>query len=415
MKVPKLSISVPVFNGEDHIGDLLESIHKQTFTDFQVMMVDNASTDRTGQICLEYAQKDPRFHYVCNAVNLGLSYSYFRNAFGNSSPYWVYAPADLIWEPRFAQEAIELLDKDPSVGIVYPQVSFIDESGAVREVYRDVGDFQHHDPAERYLNVLRYMGWCTAFLGISRYVPYVQSYLSLMSMFVEEASGDNALLAIMALRTRFVQLEKPLFKRRLGAHQLKAESLAARNLRLYSLGLLSGGRGIRLPFLNFIKHHCEVVVTSSLPVQRKDDLVRQTVGILMERYGHLVKAEVNRAVSLIKRGLFKNGWEDDIDEAGPKLEDEAPAGRYTYLDFAYLSRLSGDLDYALGLLPKQDGLNLGRALVLINLGRQQEALAALAAELLVNPTERQTLELHGQLSALIKKRGQHEISTAEKQ
>ena len=68
---PRVSIGLPVCNGENYLKQALDSIMAQTYTDFELIISDNASTDRTAQICKEYANRDPRIRYYRNEKNLG--------------------------------------------------------------------------------------------------------------------------------------------------------------------------------------------------------------------------------------------------------------------------------------------------------------------------------------------------------
>ena len=61
---PPLTIGLPVYNGEDHVGVALDDIAAQTFGDFELIISDNASTDRTSEICREYAARDSRIRYT---------------------------------------------------------------------------------------------------------------------------------------------------------------------------------------------------------------------------------------------------------------------------------------------------------------------------------------------------------------
>ena len=56
--MPKLSIGIPVFNGQEFLPELLDSLLRQTFADFEILICDNASIDRTQDICREYARRD---------------------------------------------------------------------------------------------------------------------------------------------------------------------------------------------------------------------------------------------------------------------------------------------------------------------------------------------------------------------
>ena len=68
---PLLSIGLPVHNGANFLAETLRSIASQTFTDFELIIADNASTDATASICLEFARLDPRVRYVRHPENVG--------------------------------------------------------------------------------------------------------------------------------------------------------------------------------------------------------------------------------------------------------------------------------------------------------------------------------------------------------
>ena len=69
---PIVSIGLPVYNGETFLKDTLESILQQTFSNFELIISDNASTDATEKICKSFASKDERIRYHRNESNLGL-------------------------------------------------------------------------------------------------------------------------------------------------------------------------------------------------------------------------------------------------------------------------------------------------------------------------------------------------------
>ena len=68
---PRVSIGLPVFNGEGFLSDAVGSILAQTYTDFELIISDNASTDGTEEICRDYAASDPRIRYDRTVRNLG--------------------------------------------------------------------------------------------------------------------------------------------------------------------------------------------------------------------------------------------------------------------------------------------------------------------------------------------------------
>ena len=77
---PRVSIGVPVYNGERFLALTLDSLLAQTYRDFEIIIGDNASIDRTEEIGRTYAAKDPRVRYVRHEHNLGLARNYMQPA-----------------------------------------------------------------------------------------------------------------------------------------------------------------------------------------------------------------------------------------------------------------------------------------------------------------------------------------------
>ena len=69
--VPRLSLGLPVYNGEEYLAESLDALLGQTFEDFELIISDNASTDGTDEICRRYAEKDSRIRYVRQPKNIG--------------------------------------------------------------------------------------------------------------------------------------------------------------------------------------------------------------------------------------------------------------------------------------------------------------------------------------------------------
>jgi len=120
---PKVSIGLPVYNGENYLRNALESILDQTFRDFEVIISDNASTDRTGEICREYAAKDPRIRYCRNDRNLGAAGNFNRAFELSSGEYFKWAAHDDVIERDFLSSCVSVLDEDPSVVACFAMTS----------------------------------------------------------------------------------------------------------------------------------------------------------------------------------------------------------------------------------------------------------------------------------------------------
>lgn len=93
-----VSIGMPVFNGEKFVREALDSLMGQTFTDFELIISDNASTDATEPICRSYACHDSRIRYIRQPVNLGAlpNFQFVLNK--ASGEYFMWAACDDKWD-----------------------------------------------------------------------------------------------------------------------------------------------------------------------------------------------------------------------------------------------------------------------------------------------------------------------------
>ena len=96
---PRLSIGLPVFNGDDYLEAVIVSILAQTYTDFEFVISDNASTDRTEEICRTYAAKDTRIKYFRNPKNIGATQNWYRVFDLSSGEYFASAAHDDLYAP----------------------------------------------------------------------------------------------------------------------------------------------------------------------------------------------------------------------------------------------------------------------------------------------------------------------------
>ncbi|RZD45207.1 MAG: hypothetical protein CXT78_05515 [Thaumarchaeota archaeon] len=112
---PKISIGVPVFNGQNFIKARLDSILNQSFTDFEVIISDNNSTDLTLEICKEYAKKDKRIHLTKQEKNIGLFWNYKFVLDNSLGDYFVIANVDDLWEKDFLLKNFETLESNPKI------------------------------------------------------------------------------------------------------------------------------------------------------------------------------------------------------------------------------------------------------------------------------------------------------------
>ena len=135
--IPRVSFGLPVWNGEASIRRCLDSLLAQDFTDFEVVVSDNASTDGTSQILSEYAARDPRIRVSRNPENIGQIENVnlvFRQSRGE---YFRWIGVTDWLEPHYASRCVEALDADPGAILVTTYFRIHRKDGTSRyEEYR---------------------------------------------------------------------------------------------------------------------------------------------------------------------------------------------------------------------------------------------------------------------------------------
>jgi glycosyltransferase involved in cell wall biosynthesis len=207
-----VSIGLPVYNGGRYIAETLDSLLAQTYEDFELIICDNASTDRTEQICRTYAAKDDRIRYVRNSTNLGATRNY-RLAFELSSgEYFRWANCDDLFAPTSLSRCVETLDREQATVLTYPKTKLIDARGQIISEYEDGLHLQAASASERFVHLSLRLGLVNAIYGLIR--ANVLKKTELIGNFI---GADTVLLAELTLYGKFWEIPEFLFYRRLHA------------------------------------------------------------------------------------------------------------------------------------------------------------------------------------------------------
>ena len=207
--MPAVSIGLPVFNGEKYLPHALDTLLGQTFSDFELIISDNASTDRTEQICLEYQGRDSRIIYHRQNENKGAAVNYNSVFQLSRAKYFKWAAADDMCGPEMLEQCVSILDSHPDAVLCYPKTNIIDEYGHVIRSYDDQWELSSPEPAERFCILLRHLRECNAVFGLIR-----SDVLARTPLIGNYISSDSCLLAELSLHGRFHELPERLFYRR---------------------------------------------------------------------------------------------------------------------------------------------------------------------------------------------------------
>ena len=125
LKKPKLSIGMPVYNAEKFLRNRLDSLLSQTFTDFELIISDDASIDSTVKICKEYISKDKRIRYIRQEKNIGISSNFHFVLQESIGEYFFWAAQDDITLPGFIEKNLEALDNNKNLICSVSKIKFI--------------------------------------------------------------------------------------------------------------------------------------------------------------------------------------------------------------------------------------------------------------------------------------------------
>ena len=131
-----VSIGVPVYNGAAFLEKMLDSLLAQTFEDFELIISDNASTDRTGEIARRIVAHDARVRYHRHPETLSLAANYNGLVRMASGEFFKWATADDVCRPAFLEHCVAALREIPDAVLAYPRTQFIDQAGKPLEATR---------------------------------------------------------------------------------------------------------------------------------------------------------------------------------------------------------------------------------------------------------------------------------------
>ena len=211
--MPELTIGLPVYNSERHIGEVLECLLAQSYESFRLLISDNASTDETPDICQEFARRDKRISYVRHPQNLGATANYNYVARHAETTYFKWHSSNDLLSPNALESCIALMDDRPDVALVFPRTRLFQHTIESSTSYDADPIADHDDPVDRFLHVIDHMALNNMMNGVLR-LDYLQRTAMLRPFYF----ADRGMMADLALQGKLIRDDRSTFFRRIDEH-----------------------------------------------------------------------------------------------------------------------------------------------------------------------------------------------------
>ena len=205
---PRLTIGLPVYNGEKYVAESLEALLGQSFTDFELIISDNASTDSTGDICRRYEEQDSRVCYFRQPRNIGLAPNHNFVAERARGELFKWASNDDLYARDLLERCIDALDKYADVVLAHSWTAKVDESGTLTKAFEYPLDTASPWAPKRFRSLLFVSG------GDDDYGVIRTEVLRRTAMKESYHHADRTIIAELSLYGRFYQVPDWLYFRR---------------------------------------------------------------------------------------------------------------------------------------------------------------------------------------------------------
>ncbi len=279
---PRLSIGLPVYNGERFLAESIECMLNQTFSDFEFIISDNASTDGTEEICRKYAAQDRRINYLRNIENKGASWNFNRVVELARGPLYKWMADDDLYDNTFLEKCIDALDHHPDVVLAYPKSDMIDENGDFIKSLNYNFEGMSEKPWVRFRRQITESHGCVHVFGvlrtdIFRATPLLANYVG----------SDRVLLALLSLYGKFYEVPEHLFFHR---EHARRSVRAYSDIRMRAAWFDPGKKGKRsYPYWKYLREYGRAISNAPLSFSEKMQCRFQLLRWIKWNYSDLIK------------------------------------------------------------------------------------------------------------------------------
>lgn len=220
-----ISIGLPVYNGDNHLDRAISSLLGQSYNNFELIISDNASIDKTEKICLKFKKKDKRIRYYRNHKNLGAIWNFNRVFNLAKGKYFMWASADDYWLPDYLKSCFERFKQSTKVILVGTECKLINGQ-TEKKIYTDKGFSTVGMSPQLRLKTYKKIIHSGNHAGTILYGLHKKNILYKTMPFKNIICSDHLLLAQLSLLGEFVTIPKVLMIKRSGGTSKSIQNIA---------------------------------------------------------------------------------------------------------------------------------------------------------------------------------------------
>jgi glycosyltransferase involved in cell wall biosynthesis len=203
---PLVSVGVPVYNGEKWLSRAMDSIIAQDYSNLEIIISDNGSTDATSDVCEKYVRKDPRVKYSRSEKNLGAIWSFNRVFELSSGKYFMWSAHDDQRQSSYVSTCVEKMERCHDAVLCHAHTTVFIEGREEVLYVTSMDSFEGVSGViERYRETIKHVP-ATSIYGL-----YRSSVLRKTHMFKKSLATDQAFLQELSVYGEFVQVPRKLF------------------------------------------------------------------------------------------------------------------------------------------------------------------------------------------------------------
>lgn len=308
-----LDINLICRNNESGIQRTLDCLSEQTYGDFRVLVIDDASTDATPDIVRKHARKDKRFAYTRNDNRLYIGN--FQRAFWEGDAEFVMPKSSDDWiAPTYIEKCLAVLKADPEKVLCHTASSVVGEDGQDKHIYENTHFLRilDDDPYVRSLKAAALYTFAPCFWGV-----YRRSAVSKLAP-IEYCNGfDHITICELGLYGKMDYVDELLFRRSKGASPLSHNAKLATKHSIRDLGLdqITSDFSYITPITTMIIGYFRMATIARIPDNFRAVYINRLTALLSERYGSQVIKEIEvfkKYPASIKNALQKFNKTDPL-------------------------------------------------------------------------------------------------------